>query len=116
MVSAPAPVIDTSDMDPELARYLNRNYWQQKSVELKTSATQPSAPSIATDVKMSTAGGAGGGLSSSAPMQTVSTAGRDDEVIQRCPCFCSYYSGPVMCTGDGFGHCWGRNGEFCVSE
>jgi len=22
--------------------------------------------------------------------------------------------GSVQCTGDGFGHCWGRSGEFCV--
>ncbi|XP_052830014.1 hepatocyte growth factor-regulated tyrosine kinase substrate isoform X5 [Octopus bimaculoides] len=36
-----APAIDTSDMDPELARYLNRNYWQQRSEQ---SATTPSAP------------------------------------------------------------------------
>ena len=21
----------------------------------------------------------------------------------------------VMSTGDGYGHCWGRNGEFCVA-
>ncbi|ESO09504.1 hypothetical protein HELRODRAFT_190525 [Helobdella robusta] len=45
------PVMDTSDMDPELARYLNRNYWQQKSFEMKNPSvatnvpvTQPSAP------------------------------------------------------------------------
>ena len=37
-------VLDTSDMDPELARYLNRNYWEQKSEEVKVSTTQPSAP------------------------------------------------------------------------
>jgi growth factor-regulated tyrosine kinase substrate len=47
-------------MDPELARYLNRNYWQQKSVEMKanTSATQPSAPSIAVETKTVSAGSA----------------------------------------------------------
>ncbi|XP_045212780.2 hepatocyte growth factor-regulated tyrosine kinase substrate-like [Mercenaria mercenaria] len=43
-----APMIDTADMDPELARYLNRNYWQQKSENIKTTTTatttQPSAP------------------------------------------------------------------------
>ena len=47
-----APSLDTSDMDPELARYLNRNYWQGKADEgHKTggggsgvSTTQPSAP------------------------------------------------------------------------
>ena len=57
-MSAPA-TIDTSDMDPELARYLNRNYWQQKSVEMKTSVstTQPSAPSVATETKMAPSGG-----------------------------------------------------------
>ena len=42
-------MIDTADIDPELARYLNRNYWQQKSENIKsttttTSTTQPSAP------------------------------------------------------------------------
>ncbi|XP_052830010.1 hepatocyte growth factor-regulated tyrosine kinase substrate isoform X1 [Octopus bimaculoides] len=40
-VTVSAPAIDTSDMDPELARYLNRNYWQQRSEQ---SATTPSAP------------------------------------------------------------------------
>ena len=50
-----APSLDTSDMDPELARYLNRNYWQGKADDShKTggggsggsgvSTTQPSAP------------------------------------------------------------------------
>ncbi|CAH1794150.1 unnamed protein product, partial [Owenia fusiformis] len=42
-----APMMDTSDMDPELARYLNRNYWQQKQEDLKSSTvstTTPSAP------------------------------------------------------------------------
>ena len=83
MVSA--PVIDTSDMDPELARYLNRNYWQQKSVELKTSstvtatATQPSAPAIVADTKMSTAGG--GGISNSTTGLQQQMTSRDDEVI-----------------------------------
>ncbi|KAK7506624.1 hypothetical protein BaRGS_00002099 [Batillaria attramentaria] len=38
------PSIDTSDMDPELARYLNRNYWQKRSEETKTVTTTPSAP------------------------------------------------------------------------
>lgn len=42
-------MIDTADMDPELARYLNRNYWQQKSENVKpavtiATTTQPSAP------------------------------------------------------------------------
>lgn len=43
-------MIDTSDMDPELARYLNRNYWQQKSDDQKAmtttsvTTTVPSAP------------------------------------------------------------------------
>ena len=49
-------MIDTSDMDPELARYLNRNYWQQKSVEIKASTTQPSAPTATIETKMSTGG------------------------------------------------------------
>ncbi|KAK3590950.1 hypothetical protein CHS0354_034521 [Potamilus streckersoni] len=40
-----APMIDTSDMDPELARYLNRNYWKQRAEDTKTATTtQPSAP------------------------------------------------------------------------
>ena len=47
-----APMIDTSDMDPELARYLNRNYWQQKHEEIKVSTTQPSAPVAAMETKM----------------------------------------------------------------
>ena len=62
LISAPPPaVIDTSDMDPELARYLNRNYWQQKSVEIRPSSnvatTQPSAPVIVADTKTSLVGG-----------------------------------------------------------
>ena len=40
------PAIDTSDMDPELARYLNRNYWQKRSEDTKTATTMPSAPSV----------------------------------------------------------------------
>ncbi len=40
-------MLDTSDMDPELARYLNRNYWEQKQ-DVKTAdsapTTTPSAP------------------------------------------------------------------------
>ncbi|KAH9503961.1 hypothetical protein Btru_067460, partial [Bulinus truncatus] len=53
---APAP-LDTSDMDPELARYLNRHYWQQKS-EIQTNQPQPattvpSAPSANAEPKMS---------------------------------------------------------------
>ncbi len=57
-----APVLDTSDMDPELARYLNRNYWEQKQdtaggstgpVE-SMSTTQPSAPVATAEGKMST--------------------------------------------------------------
>ena len=84
MVTVPAPVIDTSDMDPELARYLNRNYWQQKSVELKSSSTatvtQPSAPAIAAtaDSKMSMAGA---GLNNTAGLQQQNA---DDEVITGC--------------------------------
>lgn len=61
-----APAIDTSDMDPELARYLNRNYWQQRSEDNKSagsnvanvpsvvSTTTPSAPTVAADPKFST--------------------------------------------------------------
>ncbi|KAL8588967.1 hypothetical protein ACOMHN_065749 [Nucella lapillus] len=49
-VAQPAmmPAIDTSDMDPELARYLNRNYWQKRSEDtMKTATTTtPSAPSV----------------------------------------------------------------------
>lgn len=45
VVEVSAPMVDSSDMDPELARYLNRNYWQQKSETIKTTTTtQPSAP------------------------------------------------------------------------
>ena len=34
-------------MDPELARYLNRNYWQKRSEDTaKTATTMPSAPSV----------------------------------------------------------------------
>ena len=38
------PAIDTTDMDPELARYLDRNYWQQRREENKQGMQQPSAP------------------------------------------------------------------------
>lgn len=43
-VPAAMTAIDTSDMDPELARYLNRHYWQQKSEEQTPVTTVPSAP------------------------------------------------------------------------
>ncbi|XP_070581327.1 hepatocyte growth factor-regulated tyrosine kinase substrate-like [Ptychodera flava] len=43
----------SADMDPELARYLNRSYWEQKHEEQKTAAT-PSAPASA-DMTASTA-------------------------------------------------------------
>jgi len=80
--AAAAPVIDTSDMDPELARYLNRNYWQQKSVELKSSA-----PAIAAaDTKVSTAGG--GGLNSATAVQPQQNA--DDEVVTAMFCCCTH--------------------------
>nr|XP_022317585.1 hepatocyte growth factor-regulated tyrosine kinase substrate-like [Crassostrea virginica] len=60
-----APVIDTTDMDPELARYLDRNYWQRKSEDTKPSGTAgvisvtttPSAPVANTEPKQ-----AGGGV------------------------------------------------------
>ena len=83
-------MIDTSDMDPELARYLNRNYWQQKSVELKSSATatQPSAPAIAADTKMSTAGV---GMTNSTGQQQ-QNAGRDDEVPMVFVLCCTVFS------------------------
>ena len=42
-----APIIDTSDMDPELARYLNRNYWEQKAVATTTTPSAPIATSTA---------------------------------------------------------------------
>lgn len=54
-----APMIDTSDMDPELARYLNRNYWQQKSDDQKAmvvasvTTTVPSAPVAMSESKVS---------------------------------------------------------------
>lgn len=52
-------MIDTSDMDPELARYLNRNYWQQKSESNKstTTTTQPSAPVAQAEPKNTQGGG-----------------------------------------------------------
>uniref|UniRef100_A0A2C9JRS2 Hepatocyte growth factor-regulated tyrosine kinase substrate n=1 Tax=Biomphalaria glabrata TaxID=6526 RepID=A0A2C9JRS2_BIOGL len=55
---APAP-LDTSDMDPELARYLNRHFWQQKSEtqgtqQQQTATTVPSAPSVNSEPRMST--------------------------------------------------------------
>ncbi|XP_059139631.1 hepatocyte growth factor-regulated tyrosine kinase substrate-like isoform X3 [Physella acuta] len=50
--------LDTSDMDPELARYLNRHYWQQKSetqaVQLQTATTVPSAPAANNEARVST--------------------------------------------------------------
>ena len=62
--------LDTSDMDPELARYLNRNYWEQKQETgggasseqgavkaATTSTTQPSAPAAAANEVYSTAAG-----------------------------------------------------------
>ncbi|KAH3861980.1 hepatocyte growth factor-regulated tyrosine kinase substrate-like [Dreissena polymorpha] len=52
-----APMIDTSDMDPELARYLNRNYWQQKSENIKVTVTQPSAPVAQSEPKNTQGGG-----------------------------------------------------------
>lgn len=58
-------MIDTTDMDPELARYLDRNYWQRKSEDTKPSGTAgvisvtttPSAPVANTEPKQ-----AGGGV------------------------------------------------------
>lgn len=53
-MSSSAPAIDTSDMDPELARYLNRNYWQQRSEQgTAPAATTPSAPVATTEPKTS---------------------------------------------------------------
>ena len=60
-----APMIDTADMDPELARYLNRNYWQQRADNTgsKTTAsttatsTQPSAPAAQTEPRNTYGGG-----------------------------------------------------------
>ncbi|XP_062594455.1 hepatocyte growth factor-regulated tyrosine kinase substrate-like [Saccostrea cucullata] len=53
-----APMIDTTDMDPELARYLDRNYWQRKSEDVKQPVsssnpptTTPSAPVANTESK-----------------------------------------------------------------
>lgn len=51
-------MVDTEEMDPELARYLNRNYWQQKS-EIKTTnvpTTTPSAPVVTTEQKATEGG------------------------------------------------------------
>ncbi|ESO94559.1 hypothetical protein LOTGIDRAFT_118151, partial [Lottia gigantea] len=47
--NAPVPMVDTADMDPELARYLNRNYWVQRSEETKVSTTTPSAPVVTSE-------------------------------------------------------------------
>lgn len=63
MQTVSAPMIDTADMDPELARYLNRNYWQQKSENIKptssttTTTTQPSAPVAQVEPKNTHGGG-----------------------------------------------------------
>lgn len=53
-------MLDTSDMDPELARYLNRNYWEQRQDDGKAgsggvapSTTQPSAPVAVAEPTMS---------------------------------------------------------------
>ncbi|KAM4844056.1 hepatocyte growth factor-regulated tyrosine kinase substrate isoform 2-T2 [Thomomys bottae] len=45
-VNSSAPLAE--DMDPELARYLNRNYWEKKQEEARKSPT-PSAPVPLTD-------------------------------------------------------------------
>lgn len=51
-VTVTAPMLDTSDMDPELARYLNRNYWEQKRDDQKgSSSTAPSAPTATSEAK-----------------------------------------------------------------
>ena len=50
-----ASALDTSDMDPELARYLNRNYWEKKQSDVKsnnvTTTTTPSAPVAVAEAK-----------------------------------------------------------------
>lgn len=52
-------MVDTEDMDPELARYLNRNYWQQKSDIKSTNVptTTPSAPAVTTETKATESSG-----------------------------------------------------------
>ncbi|XP_074081012.1 hepatocyte growth factor-regulated tyrosine kinase substrate isoform X1 [Macrotis lagotis] len=45
-VNSSAPLAE--DIDPELARYLNRNYWEKKQEEVQKSPT-PSAPAPLTD-------------------------------------------------------------------
>ncbi|XP_064624793.1 hepatocyte growth factor-regulated tyrosine kinase substrate-like isoform X2 [Lineus longissimus] len=54
--SGSAPMLDTSDMDPELARYLNRNYWDKKSNEQSrntaTTSPTPSAPTASSEPKV----------------------------------------------------------------
>lgn len=62
LIQVSAPVIDTTDMDPELARYLDRNFWQRKSNDNKqtvttSTTTTPSAPVANTEPKQ-----AGGGI------------------------------------------------------
>ena len=44
-------MMDTSDMDPELARYLNRNYWEAKQDDHKVLSTLPSAPVASSEAK-----------------------------------------------------------------
>ncbi|XP_022089336.1 hepatocyte growth factor-regulated tyrosine kinase substrate-like [Acanthaster planci] len=52
--SSSAPVMDP-EADPELARYLNRSYWEQKQEESVKASATPSAPANAPDPTPATA-------------------------------------------------------------
>ncbi|XP_013414877.1 hepatocyte growth factor-regulated tyrosine kinase substrate [Lingula anatina] len=65
-VTVSAPVFDAGEMDPELARYLNRNYWEKRQESSSqqggassaasgtgASTAQPSAPAPAAEPKVS---------------------------------------------------------------
>ncbi|XP_049632101.1 hepatocyte growth factor-regulated tyrosine kinase substrate [Suncus etruscus] len=56
-VNSSAPLAE--DMDPELARYLNRNYWEKKQEEARRSPT-PSAPAPLSEPAPPTVDGHGG--------------------------------------------------------
>uniref|UniRef100_T1IQW8 Hepatocyte growth factor-regulated tyrosine kinase substrate n=1 Tax=Strigamia maritima TaxID=126957 RepID=T1IQW8_STRMM len=56
LTSSAPPVLDnTSDLDPDLAHYLNRSYWEQKQNDNKmASTTIPSAPVSSTTSSLTT--------------------------------------------------------------
>ncbi|XP_048222721.1 hepatocyte growth factor-regulated tyrosine kinase substrate isoform X2 [Perognathus longimembris pacificus] len=76
-VNSSAPLAE--DMDPELARYLNRNYWEKKQEEARKSPT-PSAPVPLADPAAPAAEGPGAPAMVEAPLsevdsQPIATAG-----------------------------------------